>query len=417
MRDTTQPQVFHVNRRGNSARNAIVADRYYLSVAYSHEPTDPRIRRHCEAMVRRGWRAVQIGIAGPGESRVGRLNGVVLLRWSRPRYRGAGLLRYGLSYLQFFLWVRRVVARVSARRQICVVQVNNVPTYLVWAVKSARRRGARVVLDIHDPEPELFLSKFGHRTGALLGARLLVLCERAATRSADLVFCVHEEHRILTEEHGVEPRKLRVVVNQADAELYPLAPPRLATPFVGYHGTVSRRMGLDVILEGIALLRDRGIAVRGAIWGDGDDVSRLQAIRDRLELASTVELSGQRFRPEALLRRVRDLGVGLVPLVRDVMTDVMLPTKLLEYVRLGVPVIVTWTPTIARYFPDGTVRYLRELSAPGVADAVAELLRDPEAAQRRAVVAQSLPIARAWQEQGEREFVNLVEELGRSTDE
>ena len=78
-----------------------VPDPYYVSVAYSHEPTDPRIRRHCEAMARRGWRVVHIGLAGPGESRVGRLNGVVLLRWSRRRYRGAGLLRYGWSYLQF----------------------------------------------------------------------------------------------------------------------------------------------------------------------------------------------------------------------------------------------------------------------------------------------------------------------------
>ena len=389
---------------------------YYVSVAYSHEPTDPRIRRHCEAMARRGWRVVHIGLGGPGESRVGRLNGVVLLRWSRRRYRGAGLLRYGWSYLQFFLWVRRVVARVSERRPVRVVQVNNVPTYLVWAVGVARRRGARVVLDIHDPEPELFLSKFGERPGARIGARLLAMSERAAARRADLVFCVHEEHRRLTEGHGVEPRKLRVVVNQADALLFPMASPRPATAFVGYHGTVSRRMGLDVVLEGLALLRDRGVGVRAAIWGDGDDVSRLQEIRDRLGLTGTVEIPGQRFRLEDLLPRVRELGVGLVSLVRDVMTDVMLPTKLLEYVRLGVPVVVTWTPTIAHYFPDSAVRYLRDLSPAAVADALAELLQDPLAAQRRAARAQDLPIARSWQENGEAEFVNLVKELSSSAD-
>jgi len=393
-----------------------VTDPYYVSVAYSHEPTDPRIRRHCEAMARRGWRVVHIGLAGPRERRVGRLNGVVLLRWSRPRYRGAGLLRYGWSYLRFFLWVRRVVARVSARRPVRVVQVNNVPTYLVWAVGGARRRGARVVLDIHDPEPELFLSKFGQRPGARIGARLLAWGERAAAHRADLVLCVHDEHRRLTEAHGVPPGKLRVIVNQADARLFPLAPPRPATPFVGYHGTVSRRMGLDVVLQGLALLRDRRVTVRGAIWGDGDDVARLQEIRDRLGLTRTVEIPGQRFRLEELLPRVRALGVGLVPLARDVMTDIMLPTKLLEYVRLGVPVVVSWTPTIAHYFSEDAVRYVRDLSPAAVADAVAELLRDPVAAQRRAARAQALPIARAWQESGEREFVNLVEELGSSAD-
>jgi len=246
-------------------------------------------------------------------------------------------------------------------------------------------------------------------------ARMLAWGERLAAGRADLVLCVHEQHRRLTEAHGVESRKLRVVVNLADAQLFPIAPPRRATSFVGYHGTVSRRMGLDVVLEGLALLRGRGGRLRAAIWGDGDDVARLQGIRDRLGLAETVEIPGQRFRLEELLPRVCELGVGVVTLVRDVMTDVMLPTKLLEYVRLGVPVLVSWTPTIGYYFPDDSVRYLRELSPAAVADGLAELLQDPVAAQRRAARAQELPIARAWQENGEQAFVNLLEELGGGT--
>ena len=353
-----------------------------------------------------------MGVAGPGERRVGRLNGVLLVRWRRRRYRGAGLLRYGWSYVRFFLWARAVVARLSARRLVRVIQVNNVPTCLVWTATPARRRGARVLLDIHDPEPELFLSKFGQRPGARVAARLLAVGERAAARRADLVFCVHEQHRRLTEAHGVEPRKVRVVVNQADAQLFPIAPPRRAAPFVGYHGTVSRRMGLDVVLRGVALVRDRGVDVRGAIWGDGDDIARLQEIRDGLGLKETVEIPGERFRLEDLVPRVRQLGVGCVSLVRDAMTDVMLPTKLVEYVRLGVPVVVSWTPTIAHYFPEDTVRYLRDLSPVAVADALVEVLHDQVAAQQRAARAQALPIARAWQESGEREFVNFVEELG-----
>jgi glycosyltransferase involved in cell wall biosynthesis len=385
--------------------------RYYVSVAYSHEPTDPRVRRHCEALARNGWRVVQVGIGAPGERPVGRLNGVVLVRWPRRRYRGSGLLLYGWAYAQFFFWTRRVLARISRRRPVRVVQVNNVPTYLVWAVGPAQRRGATVILDIHDPEPELFLSKFAQRPFSRFVAACLALGERRATRRAQVVFCVHEEHRRLTESHGVAPDKLRVVINHADGALFPMTPPHGAGPFVGYHGTVSRRMGLDVVLKGLRVLKDRGVELHGAFWGDGDDVARLQGIRDGLGLRHVVEIPGQRFRLEELLPRVRKLGIGIVTLVRDVLTDVMLPTKLLEYVRLGVPVVVSWTPTIAHYFPEDSVRYLRELSPGAVADAVAELLGDPAAGQRRAVRAQALPIARAWQESGEEEFVKLVEQL------
>jgi glycosyltransferase involved in cell wall biosynthesis len=84
----------------------------------------------------------------------------------------------------------------------------------------------------------------------------------------------------------------------------------------------------------------------------------------------------------------------------------------LEYVRLGIPVIVAWTPTIARHFPEDTVRFVREFSAVGVAEALEWILADPERARQQAARAQRLPIARAWQE-SEATFVSMVQEVGR----
>src|SRR5258708_3377634 len=170
----------------------------YVSIAYTHAPTDPRIRRHCETLARRGWRVYQLGIGAPGERPVGRLNDVLLIRWPRRRYRGGRLLRYLWSYASFFLWARRVLARLERNGSLRAVQVNNIPNFLVWAAAGARRRGARLVLDIHDPEPELFLSKFGERVGAKWGSRLLAREESLAARSADRVLCVHEQHRLVT---------------------------------------------------------------------------------------------------------------------------------------------------------------------------------------------------------------------------
>lgn len=391
---------------------ARAAQRCYVSLAYSHAPTDSRVRRHCEALARRGWRVYQLGLAAEGEAAVGRLNGVVLVRWRRRRYRGARLTRYLTAYVAFFYWARCLLQRIRRRRTIAVIQVNNIPNFMVWAARPARparRRGTGVILDIHDPVPELFASKFAGRAGTGAMVRLLEWEERQASRAADLVFTVHEPHRAMTERHGVAAAKLRVVENLADESLFPLTPARAPAPFVAYHGTVARRMGLDTLLEALDLLRAEGCVVRGAIWGDGDGVESLRRTRERLGLGAQVEIPGERFRPEALLPRLERVGIGVVPLQRDIFTDIMLPVKVLEYVRLGIPVVATWTPTLAYYFPEGTLTFVRDATPAGVAAALQRVLAAPDAARQGALRAQALPIARAWQE-GVPAFVRLVEE-------
>ncbi len=360
-------------------------------------------------MARRGWRVYQLGLAAEGEGPVGRLNGVVLVRRRRPRYRGARLTRYLAAYGAFFCWARRLLKRLRRRRKIAVIHVNNIPNFLVWAAAPERRRGTGVMLDIHDPIPELYASKFSGWLGTRAIVRLLAWEERLATRAADLVLCVHEPHRALTVAHGADARKLRVVENLADEGLFPLEPARAPAPFVVYHGTVARRMGLDTLLEALHLLRGEGCVVRGGIWGDGDAVESLRRTRDRLGLTAQVEIPGERFRPEALLPRLQQVGIGVVPLRRDVFTDIMLPVKVLEYVRLGIPVVATWTPTVAYYFPEGTLTFVRDATPAGVADALKRVLAAPDEARQGAARAQALPIARAWQE-GAPAFLRFVEE-------
>src|SRR5205823_14921035 len=338
-----------------------------------------------------GWRVVQLGLARTGEPPVGRRKGVVYVRFNRGRYRGRNLIRYLWSYLGFFVWARSVIARVRKRDGISVVHANNIPNFVVWVTRPARRGGAGVIFDIHDPVPELFLCKYARFPGAKVVAHCLQLEERTWSRLANVVVSVHEPHRELCEQHGIDPRKLRVVLNAADGDLFPFGPPRHPTPLVAYYGTVTARMGLDVVLHALHELRRRDLPMRGAIWGDGDVVDELRVLRDQLDLADSVEIPGVRVPFEELLPRLGTVGIAIAPVRRDVFTDYLLPTKLIEAVRLGIPSVVTWTPTVARYFPDDSVYYLRDFTPSGVAQGLANVLRYPEEARARATRAQRLP--------------------------
>lgn len=384
----------------------------FVSIAYTHAPRDPRVRRQCESLARAGWRVIQIGLSAPGDPAVSHLHGVAYVHVPHARYRGGALLRYVRAYAGFFVRARRIVARLLREGAVDVVQVTNLPNSLVWAAAAARRAGAGVLLDMRDPMPEFFQCKFGDRVYGPLGTWCAELEERIAALGADLVVTANEPHRRVSAEHGVPARKLRIVLNTADASHFPMTPPRAASPLVAYSGTVAGRMGLDVVLAALRQLRDDGVPARALILGDGDAVPELQDVRDRLGLTDAVTLTGERFRVEELAARLADVGIGLVPLRRDAFTDLLLSMKLLEYVRLGIPAVVIRTPTLAHYFPEDTVTFVDGLTPDAWAGAIRRVLADPEAARARAARAQGLPIAAAWQA-SERDFVALVEEASR----
>jgi glycosyltransferase involved in cell wall biosynthesis len=82
---------------------------------------------------------------------------------------------------------------------------------------------------------------------------------------------------------------------------------------------------------------------------------------------------------------------GLVPTRLDVMTRFSLSTKLLEYIHLGLPVIVPAIPTYLRYFPGNTAWYFEPDSPPAIAGAIeAFASATPEERIRRASEAQAV---------------------------
>ncbi|MDO9356267.1 MAG: glycosyltransferase, partial [Solirubrobacteraceae bacterium] len=84
---------------------------------------------------------------------------------------------------------------------------------------------------------------------------------------------------------------------------------------------------------------------------------------------------------------IADADLGLIPLRRSSGTDIMLPTKLLEYVSVGITSIVPRTPTVARYFDERMVEFFEAENAASLADAILRLYRDP--ARRASLAAEA----------------------------
>ncbi len=363
-------------------------------VAYTNYLSDARPRREAETLARRGDHVDFIALADESSVRRETVNGVHLLRLKQRRYRGNSGLSYAFAYLRFLIAASLKVARLHLRERYDVIYVHTMPDLLVLAGLLPKIFGARVVLNIHDMMPELYMSKFGISEKHWL-IRLLALQEQWSIRLADRVICVHHPHRDVLCRRGAPSEKITVLPNVPDPCLMPsIGKARSADAFrIVYHGTIARRLGLDLAVRAFEKISESCSDARLEIFGTGDAARDLEAQIAASPARGKIHFSNRMFRVESVAQMVQGASVGIVPNRRDAATEYMLPVKLLEYVHLGIPVIAPRLLAVEYYFAEDQVAYYGPGDVDELSACLLRLYQDPaerEALARRSAVFASM---------------------------
>jgi glycosyltransferase involved in cell wall biosynthesis len=370
-------------------------------IAYTTYLHDGRVRRHAEALAESGHE-IDVMVIASGEPQ--KLNGVNLIGINVPRYRGTSHSSYLSVYARFFSRAATQAMRRSTGRPYDVVIVCTMPDAAVLSALPLRVFGSRILLDIHDTMPELYLDKFGNEDGdrhGWLGARLLMWEERLSAALADHVLAVHEPHRQRLIDAGIPARKITVVTNGPDPRIFGIeraAPPQRDRFKLVCHGTVAHRLGLDLVVRAIALLRDRLPDLQMLVIGDGDCYEDVVDLTRRLDLSGRIEFRGLVPTVELPLA-FADASVGLVPQRATHATHLMLPVKLLEYAALGIPVIASRLRTIEHYFSPGEVRFFEPGNIEELAGAILEMHDNPAERLEMATRARAVEARLSWHTQ------------------
>ncbi|MFA9432457.1 glycosyltransferase family 4 protein [Egicoccus sp. AB-alg2] len=336
-------------------------------VVHAYYPLgETRVQREAEALLADGWDVDVLCLRAPGERQRETVDGVRVRRLPVRRHRGQGM---GVQLLEYLAFAAVALVQVSLRqvwRHYDAVQVHNPPDLLVWCALVPKVLGVPVVLDVHDLTPELFASRATGRRARLL-ERLVGWQERLACRFADHVITVTRRWRRRLVARGVPPEDVTVTMNVADPRHFrrddaaPVSTPASASAdgafHVVYHGTLTERYGVDVLLDAAARLRDDLPGLRVSILGDGDARPQLLAQADRLGLGGTVTFSAGMLPVQDVVAILRTADLGVVPNRRNRFTDEILPTKLLEYASLGIPVVASWTPALEADLDPGMVAF------------------------------------------------------------
>ena len=152
---------------------------------------EPRVVREAAAAVAAGFEVDVVAMRSPGEATFEEVHSVRVHRLQDLRSSRSRPIELGREYLGFSLLAAGRVARLHRERRFGVVQIHNPPDFLMAAAVVPRLRGARVVFDIHDLSPELFLSRLARRRGASTIARVLRWVESAAVSMSDAAIPDH----------------------------------------------------------------------------------------------------------------------------------------------------------------------------------------------------------------------------------
>ncbi len=381
-------------------------------VSYSHYEGDNRVMRYAEALAKRGDSvdviAIKVDPTHPDTEIMGSVHVHRMLLRSRKLQQGK--LSYLLPILRFWLSSSLWLAKSHMRRRYDFIHVHNVPDFLVFAAWWPRIFGAKIILDIHDIVPEFYASKFkGSPNG--FGVSVLKKVERASAGFADHVIISNHLWRDKYAARTGTNDKCSVFINNVDSNVFQA---RARTRNDGklimlFPGGLQWHQGLDIAIRAFQKVSARLPEAEFHIYGDGELKSDLVALSQELGLEHKVRF----FNPlplHQIVQVIANADVGVVPKRGDSFGNEAYSTKIMEFMSLGIPVVVSETKIDRYYFNDSVVRFFESGNPDALAKAVLEVLGNENLRREMVRCASEYVVHNSWDNR-KNDYLQLVDSL------
>lgn len=330
-------------------------------VSYS-EDNDPRILRYAYSAVRRGDTVDIVCLGERGQASHTEKNGIRIYPIYRRRYDEKKPFAYLRALLAFFFRSAYRCTWLHFRNRYDVIHFHNIPDFGVFCTLVPKWMGAKVILDIHDLVPEYYMQKFGVGPGHVV-IRLLVWIEGLSCRYADHVITVTElwRERLVRRSVG-EADRCSVVLNVPDPDIFQSVKRRTRGGRSGfllsYHGNLSEVAGSGTLIRAMPLIRGQIPGVRLQMLGHPEKMPSLKQLARSLDVEDCI-----RFMKSVHIRNLpslmREVDVGIDPKKDGVYSGETLSVKAMEYLAMGIPLVVSGTPAAKAYFNDSMVLFFR----------------------------------------------------------
>jgi len=379
-------------------------------VAYTFYERDNRVMRYAETLAKRGDQVDVMSLHLRGLQAAGIRNGVRVLHVQERTVNERNQISYLIRVSLFFL---RAMIRVSInhiRKPYQLVHVHSVPDFLVFTAWLPRLMGAKIILDIHDLLPEFYADKF-HCGKESRIFKVMVWIEKVSCAFAHHVILPNHIWLKRVQSRSVTPSKSTVVLNYPDPSIfYRRGRSRHDDRFMMvYPGSLGTHQGLDVAIRALAKVKDVIPQADFHIYGTGNTLEDLIKLIKELGMEDRVLFYP--FMPIWEIAQVMEnADLGVVPKRADSFGNEAFSTKTLEFMALGVPLLISDTAVDRYYFNDRIVTFARSGDEDDFAAKMVQLVRNPEACQKQVENANEFIKLNNWDVK-KSEYLNLVDSL------
>ena len=331
--------------------------RTVLLISISTIYHDGRIKTYIQKLNSLGYKVLVISLKESSKEKIIEKKSFINYKIVK-RYIGNSKIGYIYFYMSFFLISFFLIPYLTIKYKIDLIHYNNSPNFIIFSATVSRIFRTKIILDNHDIVPLMVQSKFKSRL-------LLKLAEIEQTLSmsfANKILCADHNQMEYLISKNITPNKISVILNVPNELIlnYSLKENITNGYFnLVYHGTISYRLGIDLIIEAINLLKGKIENLKFHLIGKGDYLTFINKLVSEYNIQNNVIIYNKYVPYEELPEILTQMDVGVIANRPELLSDYMLPVKLLEYVSLKIPVIVPRNKIISRYFNDEMLCYYK----------------------------------------------------------
>lgn len=360
---------------------------------YEEFPRDPRVRRYVNALNESGIYCIIICSKKKRDSYFENHNGNLVYRIPVSKKRSSFFLTL-LEYL-LFTWISSILLiYLGIKYRFKIIHSHTLPDFLIFAAIWNKLFGTRLILDLHEIFPELYIA----RTGALPSSfkvKLIKFAESLSIKLADVLITIHDNASdiFISRNRKIED-KIKVVMNSVDPSEFSGGNPAPTDEFVIiYNGTIVKLLNLTIIIDALAELRSKIPAgdydkIKFKLYGDGPALEEILELARKKEVENKVHYMGY-LQPEEMRREVLKANLLILPPLKNIYSDLFYTIKLIETIYLKIPVIAARLNTYKRYYREESLFYFDSGDVEGLMEKIKEVFYNKELVKQKVENARS----------------------------
>ncbi len=387
--------------------------RHICMLAYSFYESDNRIMRYADALAARGDIVDIIALSTEKAMPYEKISNVNVYRIQKRMINEKNRLTYLTKLAIFLIKSFLFITKKHLQKPYDLIHVHSVPDFEVFATFIPKLLGSAIILDIHDIVPEFYASKFSVNKDDFF-FKALVKVEQSSINFSDHVIISNHLWEKTLKSRSVNESKCTTIMNYPDEAIFYQRPrTRHDDKFIMiYPGTLGWHQGLDIAIKAFAKIKDQIPQAEFYIYGRGTERDNLVKLIAELHLDNMVFLKdGMPINKIAEVMANADLGI--VPKRNDPFGGEAFSTKILEFMSLGIPVIVSRTKIDNYYFNDSVVKFFNPEDVNDLAQAMLSLIQNKELRDNLRDNALRFVEDYRWSKK-KNEYFNLVDSLTKN---